>query len=172
MPKTKNRGHRETRKPQRELPDVPDLGNLSMPRKGNRAAARYVATVGNLWDRRRADRKARKRALGQQSAEANWPVNHRLSRRQKQWLLAHLPGWSVDTSTDALRAPAQTTTQQLDELVKATHLPYVQRAVLKVRGLNQEECQYVTARAPKTMRFILVDTLMKSQQTIRVPRIA
>lgn len=78
----------------------------------------------------------------------------------------------MDVSTDALRAPADTTTQQLDELVKATHLPYVQRAVLKVQGLSWEECQYVTARSPKTMRFISVDALMKSQRTIRVPRIA
>ena len=75
-------------------------------------------------------------------------------------------------SSDALQAPAQTTRQQLDELVEATRLPYVQRSQLKVQGLSPEQLGYVAERAPQTVRFVLVDPLVKSQQIIRVPRLA
>lgn len=49
--------------PQREPAEIPDPGNLAMPRKTNRRAAKYVATIGPFWDRRRADRKLRGDAL-------------------------------------------------------------------------------------------------------------
>lgn len=172
MSKTQYSGHRETRKPQRELPAVPDLGHLSMPRKGNRTAAKRVASGDVLWDKRRVTRKARKRALETQAARTALPAAHRLSRRQKQWLLAHLPGWSLGGSADALQAPEQITREQLDELVEATRLPYVQRAVLKVQGLSAEQVSYVAERAPKTVRFVLVDPLGLNQRVIRVPRLA
>jgi hypothetical protein len=95
---------------------------------------------------------------------------HSLSRRQKKWIGNHLSAWSWDASTGALQAPAKTIPRQLDDLAEVTGLPYVQRAVLKVQGLSMEQIEYVAERASRTALFILVDPLMKTQQTIRVPR--
>jgi hypothetical protein len=172
MSSNRSFSRREERKAPVELPAVPDLGvRLTMPRKTNRAAARTVASGDALWDKRKVARKARKRALEIQAARAAQPRAHRLSRRQKQWLENHLSTWAWSTSNDVLEAPLAATQQQLDELVAATRLPYVQRAVVKIQGLRLDQIRYVAEHAPKTALFILVDPLTSSQQTIRVPRI-
>lgn len=172
MARNRNFSRREARKAPAEVPAVPDLGvRITMPRKSNSAAARIVASGDILWDKRKVERKARRRALETQSSRASHPGVHELSRRQKQWIGRHLQDWSWDVSTGALQAPKQRTQQQLDELVEVTRLPYVQRALLKVQGLSLEEIGYVAERAPRTALFVLVDPLTTSQRTIRVPHI-
>lgn len=172
MARNRNFSRREVRKAPVELAPVPDLGvRITMPRKTNSAAARTVSSGDVLWDKRKVERKARKRALETQGSRVSHPGVHELSRRQKQWIGKHLQDWSWDVSTGALQAPKQRTQQQLDELVVVTRLPYVQRALVKVLGLSLEEIGYVAERAPQTVRFILVDPLTKSQRTIRAPRI-
>jgi hypothetical protein len=172
MTSNRNFSRRETRKTPAEIPAVPNLGvRLTMPRKSNRAAALRVASGDRFWDKRKVAATARKHALEIGLARASNPGAHRLSRRQKQWMENHLSTWSWNTSNDALQAPVQPTQEQLDELVAATRLPYVQRAVLKIQGLCLEQIRYIAERAPQTMLFVLVDPLAKSQQTIRVPRV-
>lgn len=171
MGSNRNFSRREKRKAPAAVPAVPDLGRLTMPRKTNHAAARAVASGDVLWDKRKVASKARKRALATQALRTSHKGFHQLSRKQKQWIGNHLPDWSWDASTGALQAPRRTTQQQLDELVEVTGLPYVQRAVVKVQGPSLEQIEYVAERAPKTALFILVDPLMKSQQTIRPGRI-
>lgn len=170
MAHNRNFSRRETRQAAAVLPLVEDLGaRLTMPRKTNRAAARTVASGDRFWDKRKVDRKARKRALATHEARASHPLPHRLSRKQKQWITAHLPQWSWDTSADALTAPAPVTDGQLDELVRATHLPYVRRALLKLQGLDRAQAEYVAARAPRTASIVLVDPQVNGWQAIRVP---
>lgn len=171
MSRNRSFSQREERTARTSVPAVPDLGRLTMPRKTNRVAAKIVASGDVLWDKRKVERKARKLALATQEARASRPGAHRLSRRQKQWVGNHLPAWSWNGSTGALQAPKQATRQQLDELVAVTRLPYVQRAALKIQGLCLEQLKYVAQCSPKTIVLIHVDPLMKSQQTVRVPRL-
>lgn len=70
-----------------------------------------------------------------------------------------------------MHAPKAPTQEHLDELVTATRLPYVQRAVLKIQRLCLEQIRYIAERAPQTVLFILVDPLTGSLQPIRVPRL-
>lgn len=172
MGSNRNYSQREKRKAPASVPAVPDLGRLSMPRKTNRAAALIVASGDVLWDKRRVDRKARKRALETAAARETHKGFHQLSRKQKQWIINHIPAWSWNTETAALQAPTKVTQQQLDELIEVTRLPYVQRAVITVQGLSLAELEYVTERAPRTARFVLLDTQTMHRQTVRTPRIS
>lgn len=170
----RNRGssRREERKAPMELPPVPDLGaKLTMPRKTNRAAARSVASGDRFWDKRKVAAKARRRALELELARASRTGSHRLSRQQKQWMENHLTAWPWDSSTGALRGPAQPTTEQLDELVAATRLPYVRRALLEVQGICPEQMRYLAERAPESLRLVLLDPVTQGRQAIRVPRL-
>lgn len=172
MASNRNFSRREQRKAPAEIPAVPDLGvRLTMPRKSNRNAARIVAAGDRFWDKRKVAAKARKHALEMELLTTSRQGAHRLTRRQKQWMENHLTDWSWSASNDALQAPSAATRAQLDELIKATRLPYVQRAVLKIQGLCLEQIRYIAEHAPQTVLFILVDPLAKSQQTIRVPRL-
>ncbi|MCB5280590.1 hypothetical protein [Arthrobacter sp. ES1] len=171
MASNRNFSRLEPRKAPAEIPAVSDLGvRLTMPRKSNRAAALTVASGDRFWDKRKVAAKARRHALEIELSRASNPGAHRLTRRQKQWMENHLSTWSWNTSEDVLQAPVAATEAQLDELVTATRLPYVQRAVLKIQGLCLEQMRYIAERAPQTVLFVLVDPLAKSQQTIRAPR--
>lgn len=172
MASNHNFSRREQRKAPVDLPAVPDLGvKITMPRKTNRAAARTVASGDRFWDKRKVAAKARRRAAEIERARASNPGAHRLTRKQKQWLENHLSTWAWTGSTDVLQAPPAATREQLDELVAATRLPYVQRAVLKIQGLCLEQIRYIAERAPQTVVLVLVDTRAGSLQTIRVPRL-
>jgi hypothetical protein len=162
---------REQRKAPAELPVVHDLGpRLTMPRKTNRAAARTVTGGDSFWDKRKVDRKARKRAVELQENRAANPLPHRLSRKQRQWVMAHLPGWSWAGGAGALVAPDLVTTEHLDDLVNATRLPYVQRAVLRLQGVSKEQAEYIAIRAPRTVRLVLEDPREYRRTVVRAPR--
>lgn len=164
---------REERTPPSLLPVVSDLGpRLTMPRKTNRAAARSVAAGDRSWDKRKVDRKARKRALELHENRAANPLPHRLSRKQRQWVMAHLPGWSWAGGEGALVAPNQVTDEHLDDLILATRLPYVQRAILRLQGLSKEQGEYIVLRAPRTVRLILENPNEGRRMVVRAPRIA
>jgi hypothetical protein len=111
MTKNQNRGHRETRRLQQELPQVPNLGNLSMPRKGNRAAAKYVASIGNLWDRRRADRKAIKNALARRDAVSANPRKQHLDKKVREQMLVTMSRWRFDHQVKAFVSLSHGATQ-------------------------------------------------------------
>lgn len=142
MPKSKNRGYRETRKPQQELPEVPDLGTLSMPRKGNRAAAKYVATIGPLWDRRRVERKARKNALLREDAHRQNPRRRHLDKSVRQQMLRTMTGWSYDPKTQAFVAK-DLAPERLDELINAVIEIRSQTVTVRVSGLSVQEAARV-----------------------------
>lgn len=172
MSSNRDFSRREDRKAAVELPTVQDLGvRITMPRQTNRAAAKTVASGDRFWDKRKVARKARRRALEIQAARVAQPRPHSLTRRQKQWVSNHLADWCWDGATGALQAPGKVTQEQLDELVEVTCLPYVQRAVVRVQGLCQEQVRYVADRAPRTARLILVDRQGCSQQTVRASRL-
>lgn len=164
---------REERKTASTLPVVSDLGpKITMPRKTNRAAARTVASGNPFWDQRKVERKARKNALQRWESAESYPLPHRLSRKQRQWLMAHLPGWTCDGRSGALVAPSAVTADHLDDLVTATRLPYVQRAILRLQGLTKEQAESVAARAPQSLRLVLENPSTTSRQTIRTHRFA
>ncbi|MCI4659712.1 hypothetical protein [Cryobacterium zhongshanensis] len=150
MPKNKNRGRRQTWVAQQELPVVPDLGNLSMPRKGNRAAAKYVASVGNLWDRRRVDRKARKNALAQRDARLANPRRKHLDKGVRMQMLRSMRGWSFDHQIKAFvpksdtrradgSADANSGSERFEQLLDAIVDVRPATVVLRISGLSQFE---------------------------------
>lgn len=150
MAKSKNRGHREARKPQREVPEVPPLGTLSRPRKTNRSAALYVANVGCLWDRRRADRKARRNALRRQEAITSNPRRQHLEKELRELMLITMADWRFDhrlkafvVGDEAGGFSAGVAPERLEQLVHAV-LGLGPRAVsLKVAGLSLEQAKQV-----------------------------
>ncbi|MFF2053772.1 hypothetical protein ACFVU2_19365 [Leifsonia sp. NPDC058194] len=142
MSKSKNRGFRELRKPQQELPEVPDLGRLSMPRKGNRAAAKYVATIGPLWDRRRAERKARKNALIREDALRANPRRRHLDKAVRERMLRTMAGWSFDHKAKAFVAK-NSAPERLDELIDAVVEIRAETVTLRVSGLSLQEAARV-----------------------------
>lgn len=142
MANGQSRGHRESRKPQQELPEVPDLGRLSMPRRTNRRAARYVATIGPLWDRRRADRKARRNALLREDAQAASPRRRHLDKKVRERMLRTMTGWSFDHRQKAFVTP-EVTSERVEELVDAIVELELEPVVLRVAGLGRKECARV-----------------------------
>ena len=138
MTKSKTRSHRESRKAQQELPKVPDLGRLAMPRKGDRAAAKYVASVGSLCDRRRADRKARKNALAYQDAVSANPRHQHLDKIVREQMLTAMAGWSFDHEAKAFVA-IDTAPERFEELLDAVIDLGPSKVVLRVSGLSSIE---------------------------------
>lgn len=163
MPKTKNRGHRETRKPQQELPQVPDLGTLSMPRKGNRAAAKYVAAIGVLWDRRRADRKARKNALARQDAISANPRRKHLDKAVREQMLGAMPGWSFDHQLKAFvaivgaSASDGVSSDRLEELLDAVIDLGPETVTLRVSGLTFSQAARVRGYLGQGSMLVILD---------------
>lgn len=156
MPKTKNRGHRETRRPQLELPEVPDLGNLAMPPKGNRAAARYVASVGPLWDRRRADRKARRNALAFSSDAAVEARNQHLDKTVREQMLRAMTGWSFDHASKAF-VPTNSASERFEELLDAVIDLGTDPVTLRVSGLTHAQAGRVRRYLDKRSILIAVN---------------
>lgn len=142
MAKSKSRGHREARKPQQSLPAVPDLGRLSMPRKTNRAAANYVANVGLLWDRRRADRKARKRALDREDALLTNPRRRHLDKALREQMLGTMTGWRFDHQVRAFVAN-DFAPERLEELIDAVIEMRPRTLTLRVSDLSLSEAARV-----------------------------
>lgn len=121
-----------------------------MPRKDNRAAAKHIATAGALWDRRRADRKARKNALKRQDAQAKNPRRQHLDKKVRESMLASMPGWVFDHRKKAF-TPAErkghslATDAQIGELLDALSLLLPSEApAIRIRGL--ESGTYARAR--------------------------
>lgn len=113
------------------LPVVSDLGpKITMPNKTNRSAARAVASGHRFWD----ERKARRRTLARQEVTESYPLPHRLRRKRRQWLTAHLSGWSWAGGESALVAPAAVTAEQLHDLVNRTFMDG--GLIRDIHGLN------------------------------------
>lgn len=141
MPRS-NRGHRETRKPRQACPVLPDLGVLSMPRRSNRSAAKYVAAVGRLWDRRRVDRKARKNALRRQDAVSASPMRQHLDKALRLRMLGAMPGWIFDQRSKAF-VPNDDAPERFEELLDAVTDLQSEVIVLRVSGLSATEAARV-----------------------------
>jgi hypothetical protein len=154
MPKSKYKNHREALKPRVVLPAVPDLGNLAMPRMSNRAAAKYVASVGLLWDRRRADRKALKVAQKRSDAVSENPRKKHLDKAVRERMLRVMTAWSFDHQTKAFvplgvtlggssHAVSGVTAQRVEELLEAVINLKRETVVLRVSGLSFAEASRV-----------------------------
>jgi hypothetical protein len=173
MPKSKNRGHREARKPQQELTVPPLVGkarrDYAAPRKSDRSAAKYIATVGLLWDRRRVDRKARKNALARQDAVSANPRLQSLDKVVREQMLAAMPGWSFDHQAKAFvaggaSATAHTTSpissDELEELLDAVTDLGPQKITLRVAGLTSREAARVRGYLGAGSMLVLVNPRM------------
>jgi hypothetical protein len=156
MPKSKNRGHRETRKLQQELPKVPDLGRLSMPRKHNRSAAKYVASVGLLWDRRRADRKAVRNAQVRQDAALANPRRQHLDKTVRLRMLNAMSGWTFDQRAKAF-VPNDSAPERIDELLDAVTDLGTDPVVLRISGLSLHEARRVRGYLTKGSTLFVVN---------------
>jgi hypothetical protein len=178
MPKNKNRGRRQTWKPQQELPVVPDLGNLSMPRRNNRAAAKYVATVGNLWDRRRADRKAQKNALARADAILASPRRQHLDKPVREQMLRTMRNWSFDHQAKAFvpkhaarharsASVAGSVSNHFEELLDAIVEVRPATVVLRISGLTLFEAARVRGYLTKGSMLVLVNPRLDGPFTTR-----
>lgn len=158
MPKSKNRGHRETRKAQQELPELPpqsQFGRLSAPKKTNRKAAKYVAEVGFLWDRRRADRRALRNALERQVDPATDPRRQHLDKLTRSEILERAAGWSFDQRERAFVARDHEL-ERLEELTAAATATSDQPMTLPVAGVTQNQARQMTRRLPEGSLVVAV----------------
>jgi len=62
------RPQREAKKAPQPIPPIPELGKLHKPRKGNRKAAKLIASGVRLWDRRHVERSARRVTIARNEA--------------------------------------------------------------------------------------------------------
>lgn len=86
---------REAKKAPQPIPPIPDLGKLHKPRKGNRKAARLIASGVRLWDQRHKDRKARKRAIARDRAGEAQRNRDRATQNFLRELLSRAPSWKT-----------------------------------------------------------------------------
>lgn len=139
MAKSQDRGHREARKPRAELPELPrSLGRLSMPRKTNRSAAKYIAESGWLWDRRRVARRLERERQRLQRDRATDPRRQHLSKADRKRLLAAAPRWRYDPKTQTLHA-SELTVAVLEELIDAITLFGEEPVTLRVADISARE---------------------------------
>lgn len=72
--------------------------------------------------------------LARQEVTESYPLPHRLRRKRRQWLMAHLSGWSWAGGEGALVAPAAVTAEQLHDLVNRTFMDG--GLIRDIHGLN------------------------------------
>lgn len=158
MAKSKNRGHRETRKVREPIPEVPDLGRLSMPRKTNRAAAKYVATVGRLWDRRRAARKALKKGLARQESDALWREERLRARIVRDRMLETMTGWVFDHRLHAFVAQGgpPPSVEAVEQLIRAVIANRHETLAIRVADLSPDEAAEVRKHLSRDWHLVVV----------------
>lgn len=86
---------REAKKPAQPIPEIPNLGKLHKPRKGNRRAAKLIESGVRLWDQRHIDRKARKRAIAREEAAEMRREDDRAVAAFVKELAAAADGWKA-----------------------------------------------------------------------------
>lgn len=146
MAKNKDRGHRESRKPQQELPELPDrIGRLSMPRKTNRSAAKYIATTGWFWDRRRVQRRDARRRIERQRDRAIDPHRRHLAKADRRQMLAAMPRWRYAQATKAFVA-TEHSAEVLEELIAAAVGLGDRPITLRVHDLSLREAWRIRER--------------------------
>lgn len=135
---------------------VPPLGNLRAPRSTNTRAIRRILSGDLLWDKRAVDRAATKRARDAFDRAGRRPRAHALDRTQRRWVLSRLPRWRfvAHSGTPVLTAPAVVSRADVEDLVAVMRLPYVQRSILHVAGLDDAQIQEVADRAPEHLNLI------------------
>ena len=158
MSKSKDRGHREARKPQQEVPELPRaLGRLSMPRKTNRSAAKYIAETGWFWDRRRVARRLKRERLRRQHDRATDPRRQHLSKTDRKQLLAAAPRWRCDTKTQTLHAN-ELTVAVLEELIDAISRFGEKPVTLRVADVSAREAWRLRGYLAEGSAVIPVDS--------------
>jgi hypothetical protein len=116
-----------------------------------------VAKIGPLWDRRRADRKARKNALLRQDAQAASPRRQHLEKGVRVRMLEVMSGWSFDHQIKAFVAPV-ITPERVEELVDAVVDLGDETVVLRVSGLSQKETARVRGYLSRASLLVPLNT--------------
>lgn len=86
---------KQARKPAQPIPEIPDLGKLHRPRKGNRRAAKLIESGVRLWDQRHSDRKARRRAIAREEGRERRREDDRAVAAFVKELITAAPGWKA-----------------------------------------------------------------------------
>lgn len=86
---------KQAKKPAQPIPEIPDLGKLHKPRKGNRRAAKLIESGVRLWDQRHIDRKARRRAIAREEGAEMRRDDERAVAAFVKELIAAADGWKA-----------------------------------------------------------------------------
>lgn len=167
MASHRSHARRETKKAAAAIPAIPNLGKLSRPRKTNATAAKTIAAGDIFWDKRKVASKARSAALHTHAAELAHPGHHRLTTKQRGWLMNHLPAWSWNTATNSLVAPQPLLPEHMGQLANAARLPYMTHASLRLQALDAEQARHIAKALPATLQMILISTDGNRQTIVR-----
>lgn len=155
---TKDRMHRrEPKKAPAEIPAVPDLGRLKMPRKNNAAAAKEVASGNVFWDRRHVARSEQKKALRRAEVIESRRRYKRLEKSVRVEMLQWAPSWSWSTVSKCFYIDAEKVTQfQAEEMAEAISTAFndAEPTQLNVRGIDQHQLDALRAVTHPKHRLI------------------
>lgn len=161
MPKSKDRGHRERRKSSQPLPAVEPLGHrVTMPRRTNRSALRYIAEVGRFWDRRKVSRKAWSRRLSRDVAEMDRRSQVRLDRLTRERMLTSMPGWVFDHRARAFVAQEGPPhdVERIEQLIRAVIGLGPESVNIRVIDLSRDELREVRKHLSKGSYLVPVSS--------------
>lgn len=109
---------RQAKKPAQPIPEIPELGKLHKPRKGNRRAAKRIASGVWLWDQRHIERKARRQAIARYEEQEARREDDRAVEVFVGDLLKSAPSWKAGEGRCHI-APLDDYAVQVEELIAA-----------------------------------------------------
>ena len=154
---------RETKKAPQPVPQIPDLGRLHHPRKGNKRAAKAIANGVLRWDERHIARTLRRRELQRQEErreqarrQGDLPVELRRS------LLRHLGSnwyWYNKHNTLRYRPHTELDLERIAQLCRGVEQTLIDNPVdadniitLRVTGLNDNLLHILKIALPTNVR--------------------
>lgn len=109
---------KQAKKPAQPIPEIPNLGKLHKPRKGNRRAAKLIESGVWLWDQRHIDRKARRRSIARQEGQEIRREDDRAVAQFLKDILAAAPSWKRGEGRAHI-VPKDDRDVQVEELIGA-----------------------------------------------------
>lgn len=109
---------KKAKKPAQPIPEIPGLGKLHKPRKGNRRAAKLIESGVRLWDQRHIDRKARRRAIAREENKECRREDGRAVGLFAKELIAATPNWKAGEGRAHI-VPVDDRDVRVEELIAA-----------------------------------------------------